>query len=106
MYSGYKSANVLSVDCRTELEHGAAVWLDRIGSSPGGYDPKTDPIVRVQARRLRSKLGEYYASEGSSDALIIQIPKGAYVPVFEPRAANAPPLRSGERTRRRAWLVL
>ena len=73
---------------------------------PPDYDPKTDPIVRVQARRLRSKLDEYYASEGASDALIIQIPKGAYVPVFEPRAVHAPPVGSGERTRPRAWLVL
>jgi TolB-like protein len=73
---------------------------------PPDYDPKTDPIVRVQARRLRSKLGEYYASEGAGDALIIHIPKGAYIPVFEPRAAHAPPAASGERSRPRAWLVL
>jgi TolB-like protein len=72
---------------------------------PPDYDPKTDPIVRVQARRLRSKLAEYYASEGASDALIIQIPKGAYIPVFEPRNAHAPPV-GGARMRPRAWLVL
>lgn len=73
---------------------------------PPDYDPKTDPIVRVQARRLRSKLGEYYASEGASDVLIIQIPKGAYVPVFQPRAAHAPPVGSDEQTRKRTWLAL
>jgi TolB-like protein len=72
---------------------------------PPNYDPKTDPIVRVQARRLRSKLGEYYASEGASDTLMIQIPKGAYIPVVESRAAHAPPVGNGARMRR-AWLVL
>src|SRR6187401_3183076 len=52
---------------------------------PPDYDPKVDPIVRVQARRLRSKLDEYYASEGATDPLQVQIPKGAYVPAFGPR---------------------
>src|SRR6266404_5591643 len=59
---------------------------------PPDYDPKIDPIVRVQARRLRSKLDEYYAGEGSADSLVIQIPKGAYVPAFSQRArSTAPP---------------
>src|ERR1700748_3272190 len=31
------------------------------------YDPKIDPIVRVEARRLRSKLQEYYETEGVND---------------------------------------
>jgi TolB-like protein len=48
-----------------------------------------DPIVRVQARRLRAKLDEYYAGEGGGDSLIIQIPKGGYVPVFETRQPTA-----------------
>src|SRR5437867_825525 len=70
---------------------------------PPDYDPKIDPIVRVQARRLRSKLGEYYASEGAFASLVIQIPKGAYVPVFEARkpAAPAPDIKP---TRRRVWM--
>jgi hypothetical protein len=59
---------------------------------PPDYDPKVDPIVRVQAGRLRSKLVEYYASEGAHDSVIIQIPKGAYVPVFNARNAAAPTL--------------
>ena len=55
---------------------------------PPDYDPKLDPIVRVQARRLRAKLGEYYAGEGAHHTLVVQIPKGAYVPVFEQRGAG------------------
>lgn len=69
---------------------------------PPDYDPKVDPIVRVQARRLRSKLDEYYASEGALDPFLIQIPKGAYVPAFAPRDSFPPPRSE---TRRSLWLV-
>ena len=47
------------------------------------FDPKVDPIVRVQSHRLRVKLKEYYESEGSNDPILIQFPKGHYVPTFE-----------------------
>jgi predicted ATPase len=46
------------------------------------FDPKADPIVRVQMRRLRERLGRYYASEGRNDTVIIDIPKGTYVSTF------------------------
>jgi len=51
------------------------------------FDPRVDSIVRVEARRLRSKLEEYYASNGEpsdTTALRICIRKGSYVPLFEP----------------------
>jgi TolB-like protein len=51
----------------------------------GDYDPRTDPIVRVEARRLRSKLKAYYTSPGKSDGVLIELPKGAYVPSFRTR---------------------
>jgi TolB-like protein len=54
-----------------------------------GYDPGTDPIVRVEARRLRSKLSEYYKGEGRQDKVLIRFPKGGYAPVFEPRLPAA-----------------
>ena len=47
------------------------------------FDPKTDPIVRVQIHRLRQKLKEYYDAEGSHDPILIEIPKGHYLPSFE-----------------------
>ncbi len=50
-----------------------------------GFDPRTDPIVRVQARRLRAKLVRYYREEGRADPLIIDLPKGGYAPLFRPR---------------------
>ena len=46
------------------------------------FDGAIDPIVRVDARRLRDKLREYYA-EFKRDPVIISLPKGSYVPVFE-----------------------
>jgi hypothetical protein len=52
------------------------------------FDPKIDPIVRVQSHRLRTKLKEYYAVEGRQDPILIQIPKGHYLPTFEPSSAE------------------
>src|SRR5215467_13902008 len=46
------------------------------------FDQDTDSIVRVQANRLRKRLGEYYAGEGAAHALHISIPVGQYVPQF------------------------
>ena len=46
------------------------------------YDPRIDSVVRVQAGRLRTKLQEYYATEGKSDRIVIDLPKGHYHPVF------------------------
>jgi serine/threonine-protein kinase len=46
------------------------------------YDPRIDPIVRVQATRLRSKLRDYYQKEGAESDLVIELPKGSYVPAF------------------------
>jgi TolB-like protein/Flp pilus assembly protein TadD len=49
---------------------------------PPGYDSKADSVVRTQARSLRTKLARYYAGEGVRDSVLIEIPKGAYVPEF------------------------
>src|SRR2546425_7323828 len=58
------------------------------------FDPRTDPIVRVQARRLRAKLVDYYREEGPNDALVIELPKGGYAPVFKNREAPVAVKRS------------
>ena len=47
------------------------------------FDPKESSIVRVEAGRLRSRLKEYYDTEGRDSPLRIEFPKGSYVPVFE-----------------------
>jgi len=46
------------------------------------FDPQRDPIVRVEAGRLRAALARYYADEGRHDALVIEVPRGGYVPTF------------------------
>lgn len=57
---------------------------EQVFERPPGYDPGQDNIVRVQASRLRQRLETYFANEGASEQLRIVIPKGTYVPRFEP----------------------
>lgn len=47
------------------------------------YDCKQDPVVRVEMRRLRSKLSEYYLHEGKSDEVRIWLEKGSYAPLSQ-----------------------
>lgn len=54
---------------------------------PPAYDSSVDPIVRVEARRLREKLQQYYDRDGSDDPIVVNLPKGGYTPGFEFRAA-------------------
>ena len=71
-----------------EFDIGIAVYDRR-----GDYDPRADPIVRVEAARLRARLREYYASEPDSPVRI-DLPKGGYLPEFVaglPAAAEARP---------------
>ncbi len=63
---------------------------------PADFDAQTDPLVRVEAGRLRRRLFEYYAVEGQSDELRVTLPRGSYATVwsYAPRAeppATAPP---------------
>jgi tetratricopeptide (TPR) repeat protein len=92
---------------------------------PQSFDPQTDPIVRVQARRLRAALDEFYSGEGASSPVRIHLPVGRYVPEFryrdesnhpeagrEPATADepvAPPPQFRRHTRSRAgrteWML-
>jgi len=58
---------------------------------PAGFDPQSDSTIRVQAGRLRLKLAEYYAGEGSADPILVKIPKGSYHLIFEARPVELPP---------------
>ena len=51
------------------------------------FDPQADPIVRVEAGRLRRTLEHYYATEGRGDPIVIELPSGGYVPLFRPHIA-------------------
>jgi adenylate cyclase len=83
------------------------VGIEVFGRAPG-YDSKLDSVVRTEAAKLRARLAEYYSAEGAADAVVIQLPKGGYAPVFRQVAdeiaattEDATPLRS----RRRPWLL-
>src|SRR5260370_23082175 len=72
------------------------------------FDPRIDPIVRVQAGKLRSRLQRYYDGEARSDTLVIDFPKWGYIPVFRPRTDAAPPADTPAPARRwrLGWLGL
>jgi hypothetical protein len=57
------------------------IATDALGRA-SSFDPARDPIVRVEARRLRSELDGYYAGPGSSDPVRITVPTGSYRPQF------------------------
>jgi adenylate cyclase len=59
----------------------SALGVNLFGRGPA-FDPRMDPVVRVDARRLRAKLTEYYNTEGANDVVVIGLPKGHYTPVF------------------------
>lgn len=79
---------------------GAAVF-DR----DADYDPKSDPVVRVEARRLRAKLEEYYGGAGRQDSVRIDLPKGSYVPVWQWQIEPVPELQQGSGRRTRHWVL-
>src|SRR6266404_8530796 len=53
------------------------------------FDPQLDSMVRVQAGRLRTKLTEYYSTEGATDRILVELPKGSYAVAFHERANAA-----------------
>jgi tetratricopeptide (TPR) repeat protein len=76
------------------------------------YDTRIDPVVRVEARRLRSALDLYYANDGKADAVQIALPKGGYVPCFSflktadpPPAEISSPTAASPQIRRWRWLL-
>jgi len=60
------------------------IGVDVLGRRPD-YDTSHDTLVRVQVSQLRKKLQEHFNGEGRHEPLVIEIPKGSYVPVFRPR---------------------
>jgi len=73
------------------LEHpGTAVKEYQIATEVFGrqadFDPQLDSMVRVQAGRLRTKLAEYYNTEGATDRIVVELPKGSYAVAFHERA--------------------
>ena len=59
------------------------------------FDPQLDSMVRVQAGRLRTKLAEYYNTEGATDRVVVELPKGSYAVGFHERANSVTPHGNG-----------
>jgi hypothetical protein len=79
-----------ALDGKSDRIKSYTVAVGALGRGPA-FDPQTDPIVRVEAGRLRHALARYYATTGCDDAILIDMPRGAYVPVFSRRdEATAP----------------
>lgn len=76
----------LAGEAQTIKEYVIAVEV--CGRDPS-FDPKADPIVRVDANRLRARLDAYYRLEGQEDRLRIQLQKGTYVPVITRQEVSA-----------------
>jgi len=68
------------VDRDEELKE-SVIAVEVLGRSPD-HDPRHDSIVRTEATRLRARLSEYYLGEGKDDPLVIELPKGGYVPLL------------------------
>jgi hypothetical protein len=77
---------------QTIAGRGHLIREHRIGSEGFGrgdsFDPRLDPIVRTQARKLRGKLTLYYATSGRNDPIRIEMIKGSYRPRFRIKAAQ------------------
>ena len=101
-----------SVADRTERLKEYTIGAEALGKGDA-FDPRTDPIVRAEASRLRGRLERYYASEGRADPVLIVLSKGSYVPQIQARpdtaerasqpAAESTPTRARSRDR---WLWL
>lgn len=98
--SGFRKSvlltNFLLYVCDRKLRgHEEEITEQQIGVQALGrkaaYNPGDDNIVRNYARILRQRLDDYFADEGKDESLRISIPRGTYVPVFEP---NAPPAQA------------
>jgi hypothetical protein len=87
---------------------------ETVFARPEGYDTTQDNIVRVSASELRKRVKAHFAAEGRDEAVVFEIPRGGYVPVFRWRtggsaietedAAPIQPLRA-RRERKLLWAV-
>ncbi|WP_428678183.1 hypothetical protein [Reyranella sp.] len=59
-----------------------SIATEALGRGPG-FDPDRDPLVRLEAGKLRRNLDGYYANQGAGDPVRISVPRGSYVPTFE-----------------------
>src|SRR5580658_7570923 len=78
----------------------SVIGIEVFGRQPG-FDAKQDSTVRTEAGRLRARLAQYYAGDGIGDRVIIELPKGGYIPAFRRSGA----VEKDKAWYRRPWLV-
>jgi Tol biopolymer transport system component len=83
----------------------SVIAVEVFGRKPD-HDPSQDSIVRTEASRLRARLAEYYVGEGKLDAIVIELPKGGYTPVFRLREPALEPRRAVGQRPRWLWIVV
>jgi TolB-like protein len=83
----------------------SVIAVEVFGRRPD-HDLTRDSVVRTEAGRLRARLREYYAGEGKGDPLVIELPKGGYVPVLLRPANAAATSHHEQKPRARLWLTL
>jgi hypothetical protein len=101
-----------SIDCPGEVVKEYELAVAVLGKAEG-FDPRLDSAVRVHAARLRSKLAEYYMSDGADDPVLIEVPKGSYQVSWKYRGTDTiapPPVRElstglGRPVSRRKWFA-
>src|SRR5436190_18335254 len=62
---------------------------EQVFGKPAGYETTQDNIVRVTASQARKKIDQYFAAEGALEPVVLEIPKGQYMPVFRERTLEA-----------------
>ncbi len=84
----------------------------RVFGRPPGYNSSEDSIVRTHARLLRQKLESYFAQEGVTERILVEMPKGHYLPVFTHRSEKQavaeegkPPISPHEDSKLAGWLA-
>lgn len=95
-FASLRSRDFLRYAVEKSLLNGAApkeyeIAVEVFGRS-ADYDPTVDATVRVEASRLRSRLREYYDTEGRLDSILIEMPKGGYTATFSSRGLDAAPV--------------
>lgn len=88
-----------TLEGRSDAIKGYTIAVEALGRD-ASFDPQADPIVRVEATRLRRALERYYSGLGAGDEIEIVVPRGSYVPQFLPRGRgprNSSPYGEAER---------
>ena len=102
-FLSYTVERLLANDTDTLKEYAIAL---EVFDRSAAYNPKIDAVVRVEARRLRLRLEQYYATDGLHEPIRIHFPNGSYIPVvtrLKQEPANAGSRSAGRGNMRGRW---